>query len=170
MQWNQILKRTALPFLRVAVMLGIAFGAGMAQPGPSRAVLAAATIFASPIQAGCYQVRADRCKIHLEPFAIQLSTGEKLVSFQVIATRMQTGQQTVIYDFHPDISNPVPFAGDTFTPSLVAQDFAAACTTSYRVSLQGRDSGDASTLNLGETNTITCPKGNFTLQLPLVAR
>ncbi len=50
-----------------------------------------------------------------------------------------TGAQTVIYDWRPDQSNPVPYTGTTYTPSLVTQDFAATCGSSYTVSLQGRD-------------------------------
>ncbi len=43
----------------------------------------------------------------------------------------------VIYDFKPDLSNPVPFSGSTFSPSLVAQDYAAICGKTYSLSLLG---------------------------------
>ena len=147
--------------------LGLALLAGLTQQPP---VLAETTIFASPIQGGCYLVRADRCKIHLDPFTINITAGQKLVYFQLVAIRMGSGLQTVIYDFHTDQSNPAPSSGVTYTPSLVEKDFAAACSTSYQISLQGRDSGDSSALNLGSTNTIVCPTGTFTTRLPLVSR
>jgi hypothetical protein len=63
----------------------------------------------------------------------------------------------VIYDFRPDVSNPVPPLGDTYTPSLVAQDYAATCGASYSISLQGQDTADAGALNLGMTGQFTCP-------------
>ena len=118
---------------------------------------AAPEIFASPVQGGCYIAAPSDCRIHLEPFTINLATGTKLVFFQLIAIRQGTGVQTVIYDFRPDQSNPVPPSGNTYTPSLVAQDYAATCGASYEISLQGRDTGDANTYNLGLTGFFTCP-------------
>jgi hypothetical protein len=81
---------------------------------------------------------------------------------------MGSGAQTVIYDFRPDQSNPVPASGNTFAPSLVAKDFAATCSQTYEVSLQGMDSGDANMLNLGLTGQFTCPTGTYTVFLPAV--
>jgi hypothetical protein len=81
---------------------------------------------------------------------------------------MGSGAQTVIYDWRPDQSNPAPALGDTFTPSLVARDFAATCSQTYEVSLQGRDTGDANLFNLGLTSQFTCPTGTYTVLLPLV--
>jgi hypothetical protein len=63
----------------------------------------------------------------------------------------------VIYDFRPDQSNPAPPTGDTYTPSLVAQDYAATCGASYEISLQGQDTGDTGKFNLGLTGIFTCP-------------
>jgi hypothetical protein len=90
-------------------------------------VQGAVTTYASPIQAGCYLARHDLCKIHVEPFTINLGTGQKLVYFQLLTTQAGSGMQRVIYDFRPDSSNSVPFTGNTFTPSLVKKDFAATC-------------------------------------------
>jgi hypothetical protein len=131
---------------------------------------AAPDIFASPIQAGCYLTRPDRCKIHVDPFTINIAAGQKLVQFQLVAIRTGTGKQTVIYDFRPDQSNPVPFIGTTFTPSLVAKDFAATCGQSYTISLQGRDSGDASLFNLGSSTQFTCPTGTYRDLFPLLRK
>ena len=82
------------------------------------AAQAAPEVFASPVHAGCYLAKNDRCKIHIEPFTIDIASGKKLVKFQLVAIRGGTGAQTVIYDFRPDVSNPVPLLGSTFTPSL----------------------------------------------------
>ena len=127
---------------------------------------AAPEIFASPVHAGCYLARADRCKIHVEPFTINITSGEKLALFRLVAIRGSTGLQTIIYDWRPDQSNPAPASGTTYTPSLVAKDFAATCGESYEISLQGRDTGDTNVLNLGLTDQFTCPTGTFRNYLP----
>jgi hypothetical protein len=120
-------------------------------------VSAATNIYASPVHAGCYIAGPSDCRIHTEPYTIDIASGQKLVRFQLVAIQMPSGSQTVIYDWRPDQSNPVPPVGATFTPSLVAQDFAATCGKSYEISLQGQDSGDPSLYNLGLTGTFTCP-------------
>jgi hypothetical protein len=135
-----------------------------------QAVRGAVTTYASPIQAGCYLAQHDLCKIHVEPFTINLGSGRKLVYFQFLTTQAGTGTQRVIYDFRPDLSNPVPFTGDTFTPSLVKKDFAATCGQQYTLSLQGQDTGDASAYNLGSTGQFTCPEGIYYSNLPLISK
>jgi hypothetical protein len=127
-------------------------------------------IFASPVHAGCYLARADRCKIHVEPFTINIASGKKLALFRLVALRMGTGTQTVIYDWRPDQSNPAPSAGTTYTPSRVAKDFAARCGETYEISLQGQDTGDTGVFNLGLTNQFTCPIGTYTDYLPTIRR
>ena len=153
------------------ILAGVAVWAVLSlQPGPKppSVALAEPEIFASPIHAGCYLAKNNRCKIHVEPFTINLASGEKLVKFQLIAIQSGTGTQTMIYDFRPDQSNPVPTTGSTFTPSLVAKDFAATCGKSYEISLQGQDTGDTNTFNLGLTGYFTCPTGTYTVFLPIV--
>jgi hypothetical protein len=138
--------------------------------GSQPAMAAAPEIFASPVHAGCYLAKADRCKIHVEPFTINIASGQKLALFRLIAIRGGTGAQTTIYDWRPDLSNPVPVIGTTYTPSLVAKDFAARCGASYEISLQGKDTGDTNIFNLGLTDQFTCPKGTFTTYLPLIRK
>ncbi len=133
-------------------------------------VTAAVDILASPVQAGCYLAKRDRCKIHVEPFTINIASGKKLVFFQLLTIQAGTGTQQVIHDFRPDVSNPVPLSGNTFTPSLVAQDYAATCGHTYSLSLQGRDTGDANAYNLGVTGQFTCPTGTYIINLPLVRK
>ena len=116
-------------------------------------------IFASPIHGGCYIAGPSECRIHVEPFTIDIASGTKLAFFKLVAIQMGTGAQTVIYDWRPDQSNPVPSIGTTYTPSLVAQDFAATCGKSYEISLQGKDTGDTNTFNLGLTGQFTCTLG-----------
>jgi hypothetical protein len=118
---------------------------------------AAVDIFASPIQGGCYIAGPSECRLHVEPFTINLASGKKLVFFELVTIQIGTGTQRVIYDFRTDASNPVPFSGSTYTPSLVTQDFAATCGSKYEISLQGQDSGDSGPLNLGLTGQIQCP-------------
>src|SRR5512143_668312 len=140
----------------VALIVGLAVSAHAQEPVASAAspqtlisTPAAPEIFASPIHGGCYIAGPSDCRIHVEPFTIDIASGKKLVFFQLVSIQMGTGKQTVIYDWRPDQSNPVPGIGSTYSPSLVAQDFAATCGKSYEISLQGRDTGDTSPFNLG---------------------
>jgi hypothetical protein len=120
---------------------------------------AAPEIFASPIHGGCYIAGPSECRIHVEPFTINIQSGSKLALFRLVAIQMGTGAQTVIYDWRPDQSNPAPPSGTTYTPSLVAQDFAATCGKSYEISLQGKDTIDTNIFNLGLTGQFTCTLG-----------
>ena len=148
MTWKHVL---ILAVLTVGVIVSLLFT--LKRPSAAQAEPA---IYASPVHAGCYLAKNDRCKIHVEPFAINLASGRKLVRFQLVTIQAATGAQTVIYDFRPDQSNPAPPSGNTFTPSLVAQDFAATCGKSYMISLQGQDTGNANLFNLGLTGQFTC--------------
>jgi hypothetical protein len=114
-------------------------------------------IFASPIHGGCYVSGPSECRLHVEPYTINIASGKKLVRFQLVAIQMPNGTQTTIYDWRPDQSNPAPSSGTTYTPSLVSQDFAATCGKTYEISLQGMDTGDANLFNLGLTGQFTCP-------------
>jgi hypothetical protein len=120
---------------------------------------AAPEIFASPVHGGCYIAGPSDCRIHVEPFTINIGMGTKLALFKLVAIQMPSNVQTVIYDWRPDQSNPAPPTGTTYTPSLVAQDFAATCGKSYEISLQGKDTGDTTVFNLGLTGQFTCTLG-----------
>ena len=139
-------------------------------PGGPQQAAAEVTIYASPVQAGCYRAKLDLCKIHVEPFTINLASGQKLAYFQLLAARAGARAPVVIYDFRPDLSNPVPFSGSPFTPSRVAKDFAALCGESYTISLLGRDTGDSAPYILGSTAEFTCPQGEYKLFLPSLNR
>jgi hypothetical protein len=152
----------------LAVLCGVLIlAAGVSQPP---AVLAAPAIFASPIQAGCYRAKLDQCKIHVDPFVIDIASGQKLVQFELVAIQIGTGAQTTIYDFRTDQSNPAPFLGSTYSPSQVAKDFGATCGLTYKLALEGKDSGDANLFTLGLTNQFSCPVGIYTTLLPVVRK
>jgi hypothetical protein len=125
-------------------------------------------IYASPVHAGCYLERIDRCKIHVEPFTIYIAPDQKLVQFRLVAMRGRV--TTTIYDFRPDLSNPLPLSGSTITPTLVAQDFAAHCGETYSITLQGQDTGDPYLYNLGMTAEFTCPQGTYSNFLPVIRK
>ena len=151
-----------------ALVVGLAVSAHAQEPAapatppqPLSSTPAAPEIFASPIHSGCYIAGPSDCRIHVEPFTINIASGKKLVFFKLVAIQMPSNVQTVIYDWRPDQSNPAPAIGTTYTPSLVAQDFAATCGKSYEISLQGKDTGDTNVLNLGLTGQFTC-----TLSMP----
>ncbi len=140
------------------VALGVfvlVIGVAMA-PRPQGAV--PDSIFASPVHASCYIAEPSDCRMHVEPFTIDMSSGSRIEIIRLVAIRMGNGVQTTIYDFRPDLSNPIPYGGaTTYTPSLVSQDFAATCGQSYEISLQGKTNTDASIFNLGLTGAFTCP-------------
>jgi hypothetical protein len=120
----------------------------------------AGAIFASPVQAGCYIAAQNDCRVHVDPFTINIASGKKLALFDLVLIQIGgTGAQTVIYDWRPDQSNPAPASGTTYSPTVPSQDLGVSCGSSYELSLQGRDTGDSSTFNLGLTGTFTCPSG-----------
>lgn len=120
----------------------------LAMPATAQKQPAVAKVFSSPVNAGCYIAGPDDCRIHVDPFTINIQAGSKLVLFELLANG------TAIYSFRTDVSNP---PASNYTPSLVALDFAATCGVVYTVNLLGRDSLDANTLNMGQTAQFTCP-------------
>ena len=110
--------------------------------------LAAPQVFTSPINGGCYIAAANVCKIHIDPFTINVSPGVRLLRFTLYAN----GQP--LYDFRTDVSNP---PSGNYSPSLVSQDFAARCGVTYTVNIVGQDNMDANPLNMGQAEGIVCP-------------
>jgi hypothetical protein len=149
-------RRFLLPAVLLILILALAALAAWPLFQQRYRVSAAPAIYASPIQAGCYIAAPNDCRLHVEPFTINLASGAKLVFFQLLADPSDANA-TVIYDFKPDLSNPVPFSGSTFSPSLVAQDYAAACGKTYSLYLIGRDTLDPNPYVLGGTGEFTCP-------------
>ncbi len=147
------MRTRVLQSARVAIAALIVTACILVSPTPSSA---APDIFASPIHGGCYIAGPSDCRIHVEPFTINIASGKKLALFRLVLFP-SVGSFATIYDWKPDQSNPVPTSGTTYTPSLVAMDFAATCGKTYYVSLQGQDTGDVNVFTLGSTGTFTCP-------------
>jgi hypothetical protein len=110
----------------------------------------APAIYASPINGGCYIAAPDVCKIHIDPFTINIKdeVGARLEQFTLYANG------NPIYDFRTDVSNPP--AAD-YSPSLVMDDFAAECGKTYIVNMVAKDTSDTNPLNAGQTTQFTCP-------------
>jgi hypothetical protein len=144
--------RLAVLILLVLVAMTFAVLPGIAKPVTVPAAKPAAPlVFASPINGGCYIAAPNQCRLHVDPFTVNIASGKRLESLQ-----LQANGKTV-YDFRTDISNPPPSIGTTYTPSLVAQDFAATCGVTYTLNIVGKDSGDTNPLNMGLTGPFVCP-------------
>lgn len=106
--------------------------------------------FASPINGGCYIAGPNDCRIHIDPFTININdgAGARLMLFELYANGK------LIYSFRTDVSNPPQF---DYYATMPAQDFGARCGESYAVNLVARDTTDANPLNYGMTETFTCP-------------
>jgi len=107
--------------------------------------------YASPVNGGCYIAAPNVCKIHVDPFTMifDAGSGKQLAGIRLVANG------SIIYDFKTDVSNP-PGAG-SYTPSLVAQDFAAACGEVYSIYLQVKTQDNLNYLNSGAIFDVTCP-------------
>jgi len=110
----------------------------------------AAAGFASPINGGCYLVAANDCRIHLDPFVVNINegAGAALERVELYADGV------LIYHWRPDVSNP---PRSDYMPSIPAQDFRARCGQTYTVNMLAKDSSDADRLNYGQFQDITCP-------------
>lgn len=135
-----------------AVLLVAIMAAGLRLAGSNRVTAAPQSPagFASPINGGCYIAAPDVCKIHIDPFTININdgAGAKLEQFTLFAN----GQP--IYDFRTDVSNPPAV---DYAPSLVMEDFAAQCGQAYVVNMVAKDSSDTNPLNYGQTTQFICP-------------
>jgi hypothetical protein len=106
--------------------------------------------FASPINGGCYIAAPNQCRLHVDPFTININdgAGARLMLFRLYANG------NLIYSFNTDVSNP---PATDYTPSLVALDFAATCGQTYYMNLIAQDTTDANPLNYGQTGMFMCP-------------
>jgi hypothetical protein len=77
--------RLFLIFGIVLLLVG-ALAAWSALTHPGRAV-AAPEIFASLVHGGCYIAAPSDCRIHVEPFTINIASGKKLVLFKLVAIK-----------------------------------------------------------------------------------
>lgn len=135
------------PFILGVMLIGLLIFTGVLVLRPRSS--ASASVFASPINGGCYIAAPNACKIHIDPFRIVFSSGESLEELQLMANG------TTIYHFRTDVSNP-PTTGN-YWPSLVMQDFAAQCGETYTINITGRDSTNPNMLNMGQIEGVVCP-------------
>jgi hypothetical protein len=135
------------------VVLVAAVLALVAWPGPAARASEKADpqVFASPVNGGCYITAPNQCRLHIEPYTINVGSGQRLE-----AVKLQANGVT-IYDFRTDVSNPPPSSGSTYTLSNVALDFAATCGTTYVLNVLGKNLADPNFLNMGQTASFTCP-------------
>jgi len=108
----------------------------------------AAAVFASPINGGCYIARANDCRVHVDPVTINVSPGERLEAARIMLNGV------TVYDFKTDVSNP---PNGNYQITVPGQDLAARCGVTYTVNIVGRDSGNLNFLNMGQTESFTCP-------------
>jgi hypothetical protein len=106
--------------------------------------------FASPINGGCYIAGPNDCRIHIDPFVININDGggAKLIFFQLYAN----GQ--LVYELRTDVSNPPGF---DYAPTMPALDFGSRCGEKFVVNMLAQDTTDANPLNYGQTAEFTCP-------------
>lgn len=143
-------RRILITFIVVLLLPVIIAGLRTADLRQANAAPASPSGYASPINGGCYIAAPDVCKIHIDPFTININDGAnaKLEQFTLYANGKP------IYDFRTDVSNP---PGVDYSPSLVMEDFAAQCGESYVVNMIAKDTSDANPLNYGQTTEFTCP-------------
>ena len=150
-------------WLLIFTLLGLlAIGGGLLYAQTRRAA-AAPTVLVGSLEGGCYLETPIKCKMFVEPFTIEISPGESLVAFQLVAN----GQPVYAYS---TTQNYRPFG--SYTPGLVAQDFAAACGHTYILTLKALDTGDLDFVTIGQTDSFTCPAAQqiYIINLPLIKK
>jgi hypothetical protein len=126
-----------------------------------RNTTAAPTVLAGSLEGGCYLETPTVCKIHVDPFTIDIAPGESLLGFQITAN----GQ--TLYDFGASINfSPVI----SYTPSSVALDFAASCGETYTLELHALDTSDLDFVTIGGTQPILCPSAHYETFIPNIMR
>jgi len=140
-----------LIFLSLFILLLIATFTALAAFRQEKAT-AAPEVFQSGISGGCYIAELNVCKIHVDPFSINVDEGggHKLVEFQLRAN------DSIIYQFKTDENSTYRPEGD-YLPTLVTQDFAASCGETYEVKLLAKDDGDTVLNVAATTGQFTCP-------------
>jgi len=146
------MKKTILLLSLLLLLLFAALAAWPLLSRPQERVVTAPEVFQSGISAGCYIAAPNVCKIHVDPFTINVDDGanEKLVEFQIRAN------ESILYHFKTDSVTDYRPIGD-YTPTLVTQDFAASCGETYEVELLAKDEGDAVLYIAATAGKFTCP-------------
>lgn len=149
-------RRTLFPLsLMGLVVLVLALAACSADRPTVPVALAAPNVFSGPVNGGCYLDTITTCRLHIDRWQpIGIAANQKLEGFRLVALPGEAATGMILYDFRTDVSNP---PSGTYLPSLVKQDFAAQCSTTYRLVLLAKDSGDASYKEVGRTDDFQCP-------------
>ena len=142
------MRRVLTPVLLIGILALLLWGnARPHQRAP--AVIAAPNVFTGPVNGGCYAQTPSQCRIHVDNWQpIPVSPGQKLLGFQLRAN----GQP--LYNFRTDVSNP---PASNYQTSLVAQDYAIQCGSTYSLTLLVEDTGSGGLQLVGNTNDFTCP-------------
>jgi hypothetical protein len=141
--------RTLFTFVLVAAALVLAGGSLLLQDRPATA---APVVFAGALHGGCYIAAPNTCKIHVDPFTVNVDEGG---GGQLIEFLLQANGAT-IYHFATSSQDSYKPLGD-YTPSLVMEDFLAQCGQTYSLNLLARDTLDSSLYNTALTGQFTCP-------------
>lgn len=155
----------------VAMALAIA-AVAVFWPGrrpPAKVVLAAPNSFSGPVNGGCYLATPTTCRIHVDSWSlISNDSNEILRGFQLSAQAGGATDETLLYAFSTDVSNP---PRGTYQPSPVRRDFAARCDVVYQLTLRVQGSGDPAPVEAGRTNEFACPAAtDLSNYMPLVSR
>ncbi|MCI0521905.1 MAG: hypothetical protein L0Z70_16795 [Chloroflexi bacterium] len=142
-------KRTLFTFVLVAAALVLAGGSLLFRGRP---VAAAPVVFAGSLHGGCYIAAPNICKIHVDPFTINVNDASngRLVEFLLQANG------ATVYHFATSSQDDYKPIGD-YTPSLVMEDFYAQCGQTYYLNLVAKDTTDLTQLNTAVTGEFTCP-------------
>ncbi|MDX1664761.1 MAG: hypothetical protein R3272_13295 [Candidatus Promineifilaceae bacterium] len=120
-------------------------------------------VFAHEIYGGCYLAELDQCRIHVEPFTINVdaANNERLAEFRLSANNESGGTSLLLYHFSTDASYSRMPVGD-YTPSFVQnQDYGAVCGETYNLRVTARGatpSSDGSLLVSAISGPFTCPQ------------
>ena len=96
--------------------------------------------FAQPLYAGCYLAAENVCRIHVEPFEVQVneSAGERAAEFRLFANNVNDSAASFeLYNFHTSSSYSFKPQND-YSPTLVTQDFYAQCGETYTINVLTR--------------------------------
>lgn len=149
--------RPARVLLALALLMAISPGRsnGLAAGNPN-----VAAVLAGQLNGGCYIATPTTCKLHVDALAVNVSSGYRLVGFE-----LQANAKT-IYAFSTDVSNP-PGSG-IYMASLPRHGFAARCGETYTLRLVARDTSSRNGQVTSQSGAITCPQGRYDNFLPAV--
>lgn len=114
------------------------------------------------LAAGCYKLEESVCRIHVQPFEIQVdeTVDERAAEFALFASNTVTGNAVELWRFATDATFNEKPIGD-YSPPLPKADFPAQCGETYVVTIEtrGNTSDTEGTLaTTGSSGEFTCPE------------